>query len=365
MRRTTLGGFLFFSLLVLGSAHAQQLVVDCDAGGDLAQALEQAAASGLTWIAVEGRCVGDFEFESTVNIKIEGSNATLVSPGEGVVLRIGGRGFVTLVGFEIRSGAIGVQAVGADAWAIVNRCEVHDNGFGLATAKGARLSVTSSEIHHNDLGVFCSDDAGCLASDATIRDNRLGAWVGGQSDLQSFGTEISGNADGGVLFHERSTGSFDQSTLLENGSFHLALTDRSHVLLKNGTALGGPGDGTPLALVTGLLSSAETTRFGDAVEFFGDVLAADSSYLILDAVRVSGGVEVVDFAEVKLVRSEIAGSVVCRSGGDAICGEGSLARIDGCASARPRCSPHPWNQRRRHRAFFDWIERFTDNDNPR
>ena len=60
MRSTTVRGICLCVLLAAGSAHAQQHMVDCDAGDDLAHALEQAEISGLTWIVVEGTCEGNF-----------------------------------------------------------------------------------------------------------------------------------------------------------------------------------------------------------------------------------------------------------------------------------------------------------------
>jgi len=356
MRLTTWSGISVCVLLAILDARAQQLEVDCDAGDDLAQALEESESSGLTWIAVTGTCVGDFEFAPRVSIRIEGRGATLESPGEGIVMRIGGTAAVQLQGFETRAGAIGIMAVGRESWVTVRQCDIHDNGAGMMAVRGARMAATFSDIHDNDRGLTCADGSRCSIDSSTVRKNDSAVEVEGQSHLDSTRAEIVSNRGNGVLVRGRSSVDVDQTTFSENGASHVPLVERSDAVLQNGTLVGAPGDPTQLALATASLSSAATSRFGTAVEIHGDVLAVDSSFLVFDAARVSGDVQIVDFAKAKILGSAIAGTVRCDSGGDAVCREGSTARIRGCAGARPGCSARSAGDERPGGGWFERLE---------
>ena len=139
------------TLGVAGVAGTQTVLVDCDAGDNLAKALSEADKGGPSHIRILGTCRGNFRIESAgVDLRGDGPETSVIEGSEsGPALQITATEHVVIRGIAIRDGTVGVRILG----------------------------------NHSDVAVFSS----------RIQARNIGVWVSGLSEAYLNDVELVGS----------------------------------------------------------------------------------------------------------------------------------------------------------------------------
>lgn len=148
--------------------------VDCGAGDDLQDAIDE-AASGAT-ILIDGTCKGSFEVEDDLILRGR-SGGRLDGGGSGTMLAIpefpGGRD-IELVSLTLRNADTCVLSEQKNGLVSIADSTVTDCGVGLYLADGAGGRISGSRLHQNDTAVFGGMQAGARITGSVVEDNSIG-----------------------------------------------------------------------------------------------------------------------------------------------------------------------------------------------
>jgi len=338
----SLDRFAFASLLLtatLGFAApggTQPVIVDCDAGDNLAKALAEAEPGRLTRIQIRGTCHGSFTIDNArIDLRGEGpGRSAIVSAEFETALTITGQSGVATRDLEIRGGSIGIRVMGRNSNVSILFCEVSADDVAVWVSGASSAFVNGAVLHDSAVGLFIDDRSSGTLFFATTRDNRIsGATVNDHSSLHVTNSEISGNGQIGLSVEKVSTITVHESTLSNNGEAHAYANDRSRLHLHTQTTVGDEDDTTAFALGVNRMSQL---KFNDII-VHGDVFGSNASYFSSAISTIRGSVLLDDFSNFRIFSGEIDGTVRCRSGADAFCNSATVALTDGCASAEPVC----------------------------
>lgn len=197
---------LLFIMLVLGetsSALARILKVDCDKGKSLMHTLERAKPGDI--IHVSGLC------QETVTIiedglTLEGHGSAIIDGGgDANTVTVNGAQQVTMTGFEVRNGRLGILGKGGASFAlhemvvrdnastgirieghsslVLTDCVIENNGFnGMAVDQVSNVKISGNFLSQNNAvwGVVLGNNSSITFANAnvTARENTLGIQIG-------------------------------------------------------------------------------------------------------------------------------------------------------------------------------------------
>jgi hypothetical protein len=210
--------------------------VDCSKGGSISATLEHLAKMGTTrgiTILVNGTCKENISISHFDRLVLQASpRATLqdASNGNAAVVNIVSSYDVTLQGFEINGGAVGVVC-----WY-----------FSFCTLNHNTVQQSGGQ------GVFLGRSDGLLQSNNITNNASLGI-EGNASKLQTYANTVSNNGDSGVALNASSL-TATSDTITGNANFGIALLNNSVVRAFDLTINGNSNTGVRLA-------SASTAEF--------------------------------------------------------------------------------------------------------
>jgi hypothetical protein len=274
-------------LLLMGSvAHAATLYVHCESGGGLnsigaaLKALGNSEEShGPSTINVSGACHENVTIQSMDHLTltaINGASISDISSGALDVVDVNDSSEVTIAGFTINGGNIGIGCGGSLCRLTNDTVQGAGLGIGVFTLTRARL--TGVTLLNNGTGLLVNH-GGAVVGDATMRGNGTGLSLlaGGvavisahitqsrdfgifesvNATLDCFSCVIVGNTAGGVALQEGSSALFRADiTITGNGGPGVALSGLASALFRGGTITGNGGGtdvlcGTPFTSARG------------------------------------------------------------------------------------------------------------------
>jgi len=274
IKKCVIASALLLLISVGASVQAATLSVNCAGTSGLTsinaaiKALASFESHGPATINVAGACHENIVIQSTNRLTlnaINGASITDASSGTLDVVGVIDSRDVTIAGFLINGGAMGISCEGG-SWCELDNDTVQGvpaggGGIGVFLFSGATLSGV--KLLNNDIGLWVSN-GGQVRGDATIQGSNRGlhmttgavvniaATITQSRELGAFGTTnvtlncnacvITGNAAGGVLLRQSSSARFTAGfTIADNGGPGVALSELSSALLQAGTATGNTG----------------------------------------------------------------------------------------------------------------------------
>jgi len=263
--------------LVCVGASVQAATLSVNCGGNYGLTSINAALKALqnseefhgpATINVSGACHENVVVQSMDRLTLNAVNgASITDPSSGAldVIDVFDSRDVTITGFSINGGSLGVSC--ADG----SLCRLNNDTIQGATA-GAGIGVflfssahlAGIKLLNNAIGLQVAN-GGMVNGDATMRGNfrgihmvvgaviNIAANITGSAELGIFATTnatlncegcvITGNAAGGVLLRQSSSARFTSGfTITGNGGPGVALSELSSALLQGGTVTGNAGN---------------------------------------------------------------------------------------------------------------------------
>lgn len=265
MKKTNINGWMIVGMLVAtnpvlaDSEDTEQILVRCNHGDSLAEAIDDADPGDT--ILVLGTCHESVTI-TTDRLTIEGQgNAELVGvDGTQDVITIKGAHAVTLTGFSIRNGNIGILGKEASSF-MLNNLVVRDNSnTGIRLEGNSSATITDTTAEHNGLlgididrasearfsGNFVSQDNGVFGmilssnssstfakANVTVRRNALGIQVGINSsfmiaDAETVVTAANNLATGLTVVSGSTLFVFEGAIVAEGNQFNHGVSANSN-----------------------------------------------------------------------------------------------------------------------------------------
>jgi len=288
MKMTNISGWMIVGMLVslnpaqADSDDAEQILVRCNHGDSLAEAIDDADPGDT--ILVFGTCHESVTI-TTDRLTLEGrGNAQLVSvDATRDVITIKGAHAVTLTGFSIHNGSIGILGKEASSFALNNLLVKDNSNTGIRLEGNSSAMITDTTVEHNGLlgldidraseakfsGKFVSQDNGVFGmilsssssstfanANVTVQRNALGIQVGINSSFMIADAEtvvtVSDNLATGLTVVSGSTlFVFEGAIVAEGNRFNhgVSANSNSNIDLDRGgsiTARNNGADGIQL-----------------------------------------------------------------------------------------------------------------------
>lgn len=273
-------GLLILTLISLPiAAYGETLTVNCgqteglSSVGSALKIVQESGSKEPSTIMVSGDCKENIVIQGIDRlslIAVDGASITDASNGSLDVIDIIDSQSVSISGFTINGGSVGIQCFeeslcrlkgntiqGAAIhgvqvmWA---RAELEGDTIqanadrGLSVILGSSVLTFKTTLKNNGDGIVLNTASHVTASRTTIQDNRrFGAVASNNSTLRCISCTITANSSEGVRVQQSSNASFDvvASSITANGGSGVHLTDLSFAAFSSGTVVtgnGGPKD---------------------------------------------------------------------------------------------------------------------------
>jgi Right handed beta helix region len=283
-------------LLLMGtSANAATLWVNCGARSGLTsinaalKSLQSADTHVPATINVSGACNERIVIQSMDHLTLNALNGASISDtssGTLDVIDVNDSSEVTIAGFTINGGSIGIGC-GDGSLCRLTKDIVQNAGLGIGVFTLTRARLTGVTLLNNGTGLLVNH-GGAVLGDATMRGNGIGLdmlaggvayFVGANiTQSQTFGIRervnatldclscvITGNTGVGVTLQEGSSAKLADYTITNNGGPGVELSGLASALFRGGTISGNSG-GTDVLCGTPFTSARGATfNIGDGV----------------------------------------------------------------------------------------------------
>ncbi len=269
--------FAFFLLVAIGAAsqcaQAANLTVNCDKKETIHKAVKllvSTSPQGPNTITVSGSCRENISIQSMDRLTLitkNGASITDRSKGSLAVVAISDSHSVTVQGFTVTGGFVGVGCYNASVCYLTGNTVQAAIGFGVGVGGGSRAFLESNVVQNSAF---------------------RGSTVEGGSQMSSSNDLFQGNAAHGIVF-EGAYFVASNSSFLNNGAGILSST--SNLLLHGGTISGSIGNG--MTIVGG-----STVVFRDSATVIGNggagVHLEDASFAGFQSATVTGNLSGLD-----------------------------------------------------------------------
>jgi hypothetical protein len=321
-------------LAAFSSPPEMTVVIDCDRGDSLQRAVDFLERRGRGVVQLTGTCDAVHVHSPFLEIVGDSPATSRIEAGVGAAVTAVEPGYIQIRNVYL-AGDQGLYVTGAERVVSLVGCEIGGNHIGVRAGPGAGVIIEDSALT-GELQAIRVQRGEVVVESSVLENSDFGARVL-DGKLSLINTVVTGNSVG-MQALDRSTVTVAGGSFAGNSQGHLSAITGSHLEVYNAD-IGGPDDGTAVALQASRGALVGVYADDPATEIWGAMIISDDSFIELDGAVLRGGIALRGFSRLLLNGTVADGVVDCQSAGDATCDFAASARTRGCQSAPPVCEP--------------------------
>jgi len=307
------------------AAWATDIVVDCDAGQSINDALSALDLIGPHTISVTGTCNEAVAIANRDRVTISGNGATIQSRSTGApAINVGSSHNIVIAGVTLTGGSAGLR-VARGSEVVASDLRSHDNQGQGVVVDHSFLRLSAASLDHNGAaGIRVDSSSAALDGAMTVEDNGGSGIVGGAARINlgdgAGPNSIRNNGGSGISLGDGSRGDFNGNTAIQGNAGFGALVFHASTINLFGAVVDSNGDTGVNVQETshGELGSDVISNNGAATSGGGIRVGENSDLYIDGGIGITGNTGIGVQAELGGVLSSVGGNTISGNSGDGV-----------------------------------------------